>query len=207
MSIKGTELLQAIKEVDFKELDLQTMAGWPTVARLIIYALLISLVVVIGYQFHLSTVQENLQREVEKEQVLKSQLKIKVEKAHNLQAYREQMKVIKESFSNLVHQLPGDTEVPSLLEDITQIGLAAGLEFDSINLKPEANREFFIELPILIQAKGKYHDIANFVSGVSSLKRIVTLHNFHISPDSAGELNVEILAKTYRYKDEDVNDG
>ena len=85
----------------------------------------------------------------------------------------------------------------------------AGLEFEAITLQPEILREFFIELPIQIKAVGEYHDIGNFISGVSSLKRIVTLHDFDITPNKTGELSLNILAKTYRYKgnDEDRSNG
>lgn len=200
--MKGMDSLQSLKDVNLKELDMDSMAGWPMLAKSILCVLLIGLISFLGYQFHLSDMQGNLEQAEKQETTLKKQLKTKVEKAANLQAYRQQMEVMENTFSSLVHQLPSDTEVPSLLEDITQIGLGAGMEFEAITLQPEVNREFFIELPIQIRAKGKYHDIGNFVSGVSSLKRIVTLHNFRITPDKTGELNVEILAKTYRYKGE-----
>ena len=125
----------------------------------------------------------------------------KSEKAANLQQYRKQMDVIKNSFDKLVHQLPSDTEVPNLLEDITKIGLSTGLDFKEITIKPEINKEFFIELPILIRATGKYHDLANFVSGISALKRIVSIYNFFIDVEDSGKLDITVFAYTYRYKD------
>ena len=109
------------------------------------------------------------------------------------------------TFGALLRQLPSDTEVPGLLEDITRTGLGSGLDFEEIKLLPEAAQQFYIELPIQITVVGAYHDLATFVSGVASLPRIVTLHDFDIKPlegGSPGKLRMSILAKTYRYNDE-----
>ena len=111
---------------------------------------------------------------------------------------------MEESFGALVSQLPSDTEVPGLLEDITNKGLLNGLQISSIDLKKEQAEEFYIELPIEIKATGSYHDLGAFVSGMAGLPRIVTLHNFEIvaNKKNTNELDMRILAKTYRYRDE-----
>jgi type IV pilus assembly protein PilO len=125
--------------------------------------------------------------------------------AANLEAYKEQMEEMEVSFGALLKQLPSDTEVPGLLEDITRTGLGSGLEFEEIKLLPEVTQQFYIELPIQIVVMGSYHDLATFVSGVASLPRIVTLHDFDIKPaDKSGAssaLRMSVLAKTYRYND------
>jgi type IV pilus assembly protein PilO len=110
---------------------------------------------------------------------------------------------MEESFGALISQLPSDTEVPGLLEDITNKGLLNGLSISSIDLQPEISREFYVELPIAIVASGSYHDLGAFVSGMAGLPRIVTLHDFTIraSGDNAAALSMNITAKTYRYKD------
>jgi type IV pilus assembly protein PilO len=91
-----------------------------------------------------------------------------------------------------------------LLEDITRTGLGSGLEFEEIKLLPEAAQQYYIELPIQIKVVGSYHDLATFASGVASLPRIVTLHDFDLIPanaDGSSKLRMSILAKTYRYND------
>ena len=110
---------------------------------------------------------------------------------------------MEESFGALVSQLPSDTEVPGLLEDITNKGLMNGLEINSIKLQAEQAREFYVELPIAITATGSYHDLGAFISGMAGLPRIVTLHDFSITARSGNSnaLNLSITAKTYRYKD------
>ena len=125
-------------------------------------------------------------------------------RAANLEAYKEQLAEIEERFSGLLKQLPKDSEVPGLLEDITQMGLNSGLEFESITLRPEQAKQFYVELPINIVVRGSYHDLATFVSGVAGLPRIVTLGDFTIKPVSGNNpdlLAMNIVAKTYRYND------
>jgi type IV pilus assembly protein PilO len=114
---------------------------------------------------------------------------------------------MEESFGALVSQLPSDTEVPGLLEDITNKGLLNGLSIQSIDLQPEVAKEFYVELPISISATGSYHDLGAFISGMAGLPRIVTLHDFQITadPKNANALDMKIIAKTYRYKDGDAS--
>jgi type IV pilus assembly protein PilO len=141
---------------------------------------------------------------VEKQEVtLKQEYEKKAFQVANLDAYRQQMVDMEESFGALISQLPSDTEVPGLLEDITNKGLLNGLSISSIDLQPEVSREFYVELPIAIVATGSYHDLGAFVSGMAGLPRIVTLHDFVISGngENSAALNMNITAKTYRYKD------
>ena len=104
------------------------------------------------------------------------------------------------SFAELLRQLPSETEVPGLVDDITDTGLGSGLEFSNIALSEEVTQEIYIELPINIDVEGSYHDFGTFVSGVASLGRIVTLHDFSIVREEGALLSMRIMAKTYRYK-------
>ena len=114
------------------------------------------------------------------------------------------MAEMEESFGILLGQLPADTEVPGLLEDMTEKAVDNGLEIDSIKLQPERTQEFYIELPIAIEVEGTYHDLAAFVSGIASLPRIVTLHDYKIKTNKQlGTQSMSITAKTYRYKEID----
>ncbi len=111
------------------------------------------------------------------------------------------------TFGAMLRQLPGKTEVPSLLVDISQTGLAAGLEEKLFQPANEVRRDFYAELPIRIRLTGNYHELGTFVSGIAALPRIVTLHNIEVKPESkdAGldQLVLDVTAKTYRYLDED----
>jgi type IV pilus assembly protein PilO len=137
---------------------------------------------------------------------LKKDFETKAFQAANLEAYRQQMVEMEESFGALVSQLPSDTEVPGLLEDITNKGLLNGLDIASIDLQKEKAKEFYVELPIAINASGSYHDLGAFISGMAGLPRIVTLHDFQITTNkkNANSLDMKIIAKTYRYKDGDA---
>ena len=105
-----------------------------------------------------------------------------------------------------LRQLPGKTEVPSLLVDISQTGLAAGLDENLFQPAPEEKKDFYAELPIKIRLTGNYHDFGEFVSGIAALPRIVTLHQIDIKPakgDAYDQLTLDLTARTYRYLDED----
>lgn len=196
--------LESLRKVDLAELDLNNLGSWPGPVKVIASVLLLSVVLALGYYFHLRDLQTNLEQQQAQEETLKQQFSTKAFQAANLEAYREQMAEMETSFGALLRQLPSDTEVPGLLEDITRTGLGSGLEFEEIKLQPEVVQQFYIELPIQIKVVGGYHDLATFVSGVASLPRIVTLHDFEIKTekaDTSNKLRMSILAKTYRYND------
>ena len=131
-------------------------------------------------------------------------------RAANFDAYRAQLADIERDFGAMLRQLPGRTEVPNLLVDISQTGLAAGLEEKLFQPLGEIQKEFYAELPIKIRLTGSYHELGEFVSGIAALPRIVTLHDISISPvspDVYDELTLDVTAKTYRYLDEDSTEG
>lgn len=196
--------LEGLRSVDLSDLDLNNLGSWPAAVKVIAGLLLMILVLGGGYYFYLSDMQASLEQQQAQEGTLKQQFSQKAFQAANLDAYKAQMVEMEASFGALLRQLPSDTEVPGLLEDITRTGLGSGLEFEEIKLQPEVTQQFYIELPIQIKVVGGYHDLATFVSGVSSLPRIVTLHDFEIKPqskDSSSKLHMSIVAKTYRYND------
>jgi type IV pilus assembly protein PilO len=196
------ETLRSLREFDINDLDFDNIGSWPGAIKVIICILLLTGVLVGGYYYHIKDLQLQLAGEESKESKLKKEFEEKAFKAANLDAYRKQMAEMEESFGALVAQLPSDTEVPGLLEDITNKGLLNGLEINQIDLRNEVSREFYVELPIAIAARGSYHDLGAFVSGMAGLPRIVTLHDFTIKmPGSnSNELTMNIVAKTYRYK-------
>jgi type IV pilus assembly protein PilO len=198
--------LESLRQIDLNDLDLNNIGSWPAAVKFIAGALLLVGIVALGYNFHLKDLQVQLEGKQAEEISLKEQFSSKAFQAANLDAYKEQMQEMEVSFGALLKQLPSDTEVPGLLEDITRTGLGSGLEFEEIKLLPEAVQQFYIELPIQIAVVGAYHDLATFVSGVASLPRIVTLHDFDLTPDAenSSKLRMTILAKTYRYNDKGV---
>ncbi len=203
-----SDSLESLRKIDLADLDLNNAGSWPAPVKAIAGLLLLVAVLVGGYKFHLEDIEMQLDQQRAEELALREQFSTKAFQAANLEAYKEQMKEMEESFGALLRQLPSDTEVPGLLEDITRTGLASGLEFSEIKLLPEVQQQFYIELPIEIVVEGGYHDLATFVSGVSSLPRIVTLHDFEVEPvsdDEPSRLRMSVLAKTYRYNDKGLN--
>ena len=190
-----------LKGFDINNLDFNDAGSWPGLIKFICVIVIVAAVLFGVYWFVIKDLNVQLDREKSKEAELKSQFEQKAAQVSNLEDYKLQMVEIEETFGTLLKQLPSDTEVPGLLEDISSVGALAGLNLESIDLKPEVSREFYIELPIDIAAKGTYHDIASFVSGVAGLPRIVTLHDFSVKKiDSDNDqLEVSINARTYRY--------
>lgn len=194
-------LTERLREFDINDLDMDNVGIWPTPVKVIAGLLVFCLVSFAGYWFYIQDLQASYEVRQKKEIQLKSSFESKAFKASNLEEYKAQMKEMEASFGALLEQLPKDTEVPGLLEDITRTGANVGLDFHSIRLEKERSEAFYVELPIKIQATGPYHDIGGFVSGVANLPRIVTLHDFKITPAKTGLLNLTITAKTYRYKE------
>ncbi|MEM6485059.1 MAG: type 4a pilus biogenesis protein PilO [Pseudomonadota bacterium] len=194
--------LQSLQEFDLNDINLDNIGTLPIVVKAILCIIVFGLVLAGGYYFHVEQLQQNLVNVESRENTLKKEFETKAFQVANLNAYRRQMTEMEESFGALISQLPSDTEVPGLLEDITNKGLLNGLEISTIDLRDEKTREFYIELPIAIAAAGSYHDLGAFISGMAGLPRIVTLHDFEIKAGKEGPLNMSITAKTYRYKDE-----
>ncbi|KAA0976867.1 type 4a pilus biogenesis protein PilO [Pseudomonas sp. ANT_H12B] len=199
-----SEWFEGLRKIDINDLDTNNIGSWPPAIKALAGVLLMILLLALGYSFSTSDLQSHLEQKREEESTLKEQFANKAHMAANLELYTQQMKEMENSFGVLLRQLPSDTEVPGLLEDITRTGLGSGLEFEEIKLLPEVTQQFYIELPIQIMVTGAYHDLATFVSGVAGLPRIVTLHDFDLAPanpEGGPKLRMSILAKTYRYND------
>jgi type IV pilus assembly protein PilO len=200
-------------------LDPQNIGSWPAAVKIFMYVLTFVLVLALGYVLDLASIRENLAIGRQQQDTLLGEFEQKVFKAQNLNVYKRQLKEMEDSFGALLRQLPQDTEVPGLLEDITHTGLGSGVEFDSIDLGQETQRDFYAEQPINIKVHGDYHSFGAFVSGIASLPRIVTLHDFKIEPmvtgrntdssnvDGSPMLSLTIQAKTYRYSDASTGNG
>lgn len=196
-----------LSEIDINDLDFSNIANWPLAARIFAIILVAVAVLGLGYWFDIKDQQVRLDQVEQKESELKSAFEAKARKAANLEAYEQQLEEMRQSFGAMLRQLPNKTEVADLLVDVSQTGLASGLEFDLFKPQAEMPRDFYAELPISIKVRGNYHEFGAFVSGVAALPRIVTIHDVAILPPAKdaprGELSMELTAKTYRYLEED----
>ena len=191
---------------DLKSLDPNDPGRWPLPVRVGSVALCFVVIAAFLFYFLVWTDQKPiLDRTVAEEQSLRNTFKTKHSKAVNLEVYQQQLADIERSFGALLRQLPGRTEVPSLLVDISQVGVGAGLEEKLFQPSPEVKKDFYAELPIKIKLTGSYHQMGEFVSGIAALPRIVTLHDISIKPDTKDaydQLSFELTAKTFRYLDD-----
>lgn len=199
------EFTEKMNNFDINDIDWNNMGSWPLAGRVFFAALVFVSVLVGLYFLDIQALSERNDQVVAQEETLKKDFETKAFRVANLAAYKKQLANIEESFGSLLRQLPRDTEVAGLLEDITDSALGANLEIRSIRLDDEVETEFYTELPINIDVIGEYHDFGAFVSAVAGLGRIVTLHDFDVKPVDQGnnkKLNLKIVAKTYRYNDE-----
>jgi type IV pilus assembly protein PilO len=198
-----------------RTLDPRDPGRWPVAARAFFVALIFA--VCAAFAWYMLVWNEDrpvLQKAEADEQDLRSQFENKQQRAANLEAYKGQLAEMERSFGTMLRQLPGKTEVPNLLVDISQTGLAAGLQEKLFQPGSEKSNGFYAELPIKIKLVGSYHEFGAFVSGIAALPRIVTLHDIQITPngdkaDKAGgydNLTMDVTAKTYRYIEDDGGD-
>ena len=192
---------------ELQSLDPRDPGRWPLAVRAgAVGIAFVVLTLALTYFFVWDEQRPELQQREAEEQSLRQEFRTKHAKAVNLELYKQQLKDIERSFGALLRQLPGRTEVPNLLVDISQTGLSAGLEEKLFQPQAEVKKDFYAELPIKIRLTGSYHQFGQFVSGIAALPRIVTLHDIDIKSDNKDaydQLSLELTAKTYRYLDED----
>ena len=192
---------------DLRSLDWRDPGRWPLPVRLGARGIwFVVAFLILGYVFVWQQQQPDLESFRQEELKLRAEFRDKHSKAVNLELYKQQLADIERSFGAMLRQLPGRTEVPNLLVDISQTGLAAGLQQQLFQPMPQQNKDFYAELPIKIRLTGTYHEFGDFVSGIAALPRIVTLHDVDIKQIGKGgndQLQLDVTAKTYRYLDEE----
>lgn len=194
---------QELKNFDIRSLDVETIGVAPLPVRIALIAILCAAILGLGYYLDTRHQRVELEKVERTERELRAQFEQKQRKAANLEAYRAQLDEMRRSFGTMLRQLPSKTEIPNLIIDISQTGLASGLEIELFKPGPEQAQGFYAEKPIKLKVRGRYSEMGNFASGVAALPRIVTLHNISLKPTDDGELVMDATAKTYRYLDDD----
>lgn len=204
-TLKMPAFIDELKQIN--QLDPRDPGRWPLSVRVLAaIAAFLVLTLLLSYLLVWSSKSPELDQKRAEELTLRDTFRTKHNRAVNLGAYKQQLTDIERSFGALLRQLPGRTEVPNLLVDISQSGLAAGLEEKLFQPAAEERKDFYAELPIKIRLTGSYHEFGEFVSGIAALPRIVTLHDIEIRPTKPGasdELTLDLTARTYRYLDEE----
>jgi len=185
----------------FNDIDFENVGGWPKQVKVVFAVFLALLVFAGGYFLFVSDAVDVLKAEQRKEEQLRQDFTSKYQLAANLKLYREQLQEMEAQFAELLKMLPSENEMPGLLDDLTFVATDAGLKINSLDWEPEIPRDFYIEFPIKMSVSGDYHDMGHMVSGVAKLPRIVSLHDFVIKRTDSGQLTMDILAKTYRFKE------
>jgi type IV pilus assembly protein PilO len=198
---------------DLRNLDRNNVGGWPSSVKMFFTGLLFAIIVLIGWYFFIGDQQDSLTTLASKEEALKQEFSTKQAKAVNLEALQQQLDEMQDMLRQLLRQLPGKTEMPELLVDISQTAQSAGLVNELFQPGPETPKDFYAEKPITLRMTGTYHQFGAFISGVASLPRVVilTLHDVSLTPKNAtkagaasdGQLVLQGTVRTYRYLDDE----
>lgn len=186
---------------EFNDIDFENIGGWPAQVKVVFAILLAVIVGVASYFLFISDAIDGLKREQDKEVQLRQDFQSKYQLAANLKLYREQLKEMEAQFAELLKMLPSENEMDGLLDDVTFVATDSGLHIESLDWEGAVQRDFYIEFPIKMVVSGDYHQMGSMVSGVAKLPRIVSLHDFVIKHQDGDILTMDILAKTYRFKE------
>lgn len=203
-----------LNEIDLADIDWDFNAAWSWSAPIRAGVILLSCVLLFGAGVYYDTLDQLAALKVaeKKETELKTIFELKLNQAANLPAYQEQLKQIKQKLNDIIKQMPMEEEIAGLLIDISQTGIASGLEFKLFKPAPPVVKDFYSELPINIEVTGRYDELCLFVSGLASLPRIVTIHDLTIVPvdkTKIGKQSIMLMAvtvKTYRENGTTQND-
>ena len=189
---------------ELKNVNLTNIGTSPLWVKVLLISIVCIAILFTGYWLHHKNQLEDLKRVQAKEMELRTTFENKAEKAANLEPYKVQLEEMRRTFGTLLRQLPSKTEIPALIVDISQTGLASGLEIELFKPNSESRKEFYAEKPISLRVKGNYHQFGTFASEIAALPRIVTLHNISLTPAGKNkDMAMTATAKTYRYLEED----
>jgi type IV pilus assembly protein PilO len=202
-----------LSEINLSDIDLREAGDWPLAGRLVLVVLVMAAVLGAGYYFFTSDQLQQLEKVKNEEQSLRKEFVEKQRVAANLEAFRTQLAEMEEKLSEMLRQLPTGTEMPDLLDDVSNTGKQNGLDFELFKPEAEQPKDFYAAKPITIKAKGTYHQFGAFVSGVAALPRIVTLENATLSglggnnkgkgaANNQEPVEIQATLQTYRYMDE-----
>ena len=203
--MSAVQWLARLGQFELRDLDFERVGWWSLRFKTLVALLLVGVLLIVGYGLQLQSPVNQLAQQREVEVALKTEFATKAAQAAGLEAWLIHLSELETAFSDVLKQLPGQAEVPGLLDEVSRIGLTSGLLIEHIQWSPEVLQPFYAELPLKMVLVGGYHELGLFVSSLASLPRIVTLHDFALAPlneTGDGQLRMTLLAKTYRTHDQ-----
>ena len=203
--MSAAQWLARLGQFELRDLDFERVGWWSLRFKALVALLLVGVLLIVGYGLQLQSPINRLAQQRDVEVTLKTEFASKATQAAGLDAWLMHVHELETSFSGVLKQLPGQAQVPGLLDEVSRIALTSGLLIEHIQWSPEVLQPFYAELPLKLVLIGGYHDLGLFVSSLASLPRIVTLHDFALAPlndTGDGQLRMTLLAKTYRAHDQ-----
>ena len=189
--------------MDLTDLEIAEIGTWPGVVKAVCFGILATTVLALGYFVVIADKRAGLAGAEQREVDLRREFTVIAKTASGLNARSANLAEATVALGEMLVRLPIDTEVPGLVEDISQAALDHDLVVDRIELGSERQAGLYRELPIAIGVVGDYHDIGGFAGDIAGLSRLVTLHDFDLTPRSGPRnLDLAIEARTYRYAEE-----
>lgn len=196
--MRGASGRPRLTELEIAQLY-RNAANWPLPGKALLGGAIVCLLWAVGNTFYLSGSREQL-RQLEAQAVaLEQQVVLKTSQAAGLESRARELETMRGRFASLLRQLPAETEVPGLLEDISRLSAVNGLVLEAIELLDDQPQPLYIESPMQIGVTGTFHDLAAFLGGMAGLPRIVTVHDLAFSHVDPSLLRLSFVAKTYRY--------
>lgn len=203
--MNAAQWLARLGQFELRDLNFERVGWWSLRFKALVALLLVGVLLIVGYGLQLQSPISQLAQQRDVEVTLKTEFASKTTQTAGLEAWLRHLHELETSFSGALKQLPGQAQVPGLLDEVSRIGLTSGLLIEHIEWAPEVLQPFYAELPLKMVLVGGYHDLGLFVSSLASLPRIVTLHDFALAPlndTGDGQLRMTLLAKTYRAHDQ-----
>lgn len=202
-----------LNNLDLNDIDFENMGSWPMPGKVIMTVVVFVLTLAAGYHFDIEAKLSELKSAKQKEQILKATFQKRYSEAKQIDEFKDQVSLLQKQFRSYLDKFPTENQIPQLLEDISQQALSSGLSYRLIKPAKQQDKGFYVELPLQLRLVGSYHRFGEFISGVSDLRRIVTLHDFSLTvlddeSDNQGNLlAMDVLAKTYWYTGKDEKEA
>lgn len=180
---KQTDLLEKLAQLDLSEIDFKNAGSWPRMGKIAAWITVGMLTALAVYLLYLSPKLTQLEQSKNQEKQLLTEFELKAFQGANLSAYKQQMEKIQQQITQLSAQLPTEKLIPELIEQIGEQALKNRVDIRGLQLQPERQESAYSAQPLTLTVSGNFHNLAHFLSGLTQLERIVTLHDFTLQPD------------------------
>ncbi len=195
-------IFRELNEFDWRELSAtREMGAWPAAVKAVVILVLMAALLLAGYALALRGLQQHNGRLASEASALALERNGLAASAARLDSHREWALASEAPYLETLRQLPYESGIPALIDDIAALGLAFNIEHNTLDLPAEKAAPHYVEQAIGLRLIGSYHELGAFLAGLAGLDRIVTSHEFLLrAADEPGQLELDLTARSYRYR-------